>query len=82
MKLQYLFIAVPIAVFSLIANSPALADYLTPTGRGLNGGRSYNFGDYEDANTLDQSPFHDNTIQDRDGNLYDLNPFGTYERRR
>jgi len=81
MKLQYLFIAAPIAVFLFITNSPALADYLTPTGSSLNGGRSYNFGDYKDANAFNQSPFHDNTIQDRDGSLYNKSPFGTYERR-
>ncbi|KGG19976.1 hypothetical protein [Prochlorococcus marinus] len=66
---------------SFIPSAPMRAEWLTETGTGLNGGRSYNLGEYEDANELDQNPFSSNTIQDQDGNLYDQDVFGTYNLR-
>ena len=57
-----------------------LAEWLNKTGPGMYGGSQYNAGKYQDAHPLDQS-IYGNTIEDSDGNLYDQNIYGTYERR-
>ena len=66
---------------SFVPSAPIFADWLTETGTSLNGCRSYNFGEYEDAHEFDQNPFSSNTIKDRDGNFYDQDAFGTYRPR-
>ena len=65
---------------SFIPSAPILAEWLNETGPGMYGGSQYNAGEYQDAHPLDQS-IYGHSIEDSDGNLYDQNIYGIYERR-